>query len=185
MLSNSTNISALHAAGIVGTWDTDVPAGLSLLDEGAATLLAGNRALAGKPIPLDVAFGRIHPDDREWVFAAVRRVRQTGGPIAIEFRVLAATGEIRWILNRGYLTPDTRGAMRGYGAYIDTTETRRESAFVPPFAASTEADPLHLAADHCMRAHAAIRRSGDTYLAVLVEMLLFRIGRILARQHSP
>lgn len=110
-------MSALDAAGIVGTWDTDVPAGLSLLDEGAATLLAGNRALAGKPIPLDIAFGRIHPDDREWVFAAVRRVRQTGGPIAIEFRVLAAAGEIRWVLNRGHLTPDATGAMRGYGAY--------------------------------------------------------------------
>lgn len=178
-------MSALDAAGIVGTWDTDVPAGLSLLDEGAATLLAGNRALAGKPIPLDVAFGRIHPDDREWVFAAVRRVRQTGGPIAIEFRVLAAAGEIRWVLNRGHLTPDATGAMRGYGAYIDTTETRRGSPFLTPLETPMEADPLHLAADHCMRAHAAIRRSGDTYLAVLVDMLLFRIGRILARKQSP
>lgn len=177
-------MSALHAAGIVGTWDTDVPAGLSLLDEGAAALLAGNRDLAGQPIPLDVAFSRIHPDDRDWVFAAVRRVRQTGGPIAIEFRVLSATGEVRWILNRGHLTLDTTGAMRGYGAYIDTTETRWASPSLTPPDTSTDADPLHLAADHCMRAHAAIRRSGDTYLAVLVDMLLFGIGRTLARKRS-
>lgn len=185
MLSKSTNVSALEAAGIVGTWDTDVPAGLSLLDEGAAALLAGNRDLAGRPIPLDIAFGRIHPDDRAWVFAAVRRVRHTGGPIAIEFRVVTATGDIRWILNRGYLTPDATGAMRGHGAYIDTTQTRRGSPFPASSGAPPEADPLHLAADHCMRAHAEIRRSGDTDLSVLVDMLLFRIGRLLAHKQNP
>ncbi|MCJ2081857.1 hypothetical protein MKK49_11365 [Methylobacterium sp. J-090] len=82
------------------------------------------------------------------------------------------------------MTLDTTGLMHGYGAYIDTTETRRASPFTPVPEVSTDADPLHLAADHCIRAHAAIRRSGDTYLAVLVDMLLFRIGRILARRRS-
>jgi hypothetical protein len=179
MLSETTDVFALQAAGIVGTWNTDVPAGLSRLDEGAAALLAGNPDLAGKPIPLDIAFARIHPDDREWVFAWVRRVREIGGPIAAEFRVVATTGEVRWILNRGYLRPDANGAMRGYGTYIDTTDAHRTPE--PPILPS-EVDPLHQAADHCIQAHAAIRRSGNTHLALVMNMLLLEIGCVLARR---
>ncbi|KQO56184.1 diguanylate cyclase [Methylobacterium sp. Leaf87] len=182
MLSAMTSVFAPEAAGIVGTWNTDVAAGLSLLDEGAAALLAGNPDIAGKPIPLDVAFARIHPDDREWVFAWVRHVREIGGPVAAEFRVLTASGEIRWILNRGHLHRDATGVMRGHGTYIDTTDAHR--ALAPPDV-EADTDPLHQAADHCMRAHAAIRRSGDTHLALMVDMLLLEIGCVLARRSRP
>lgn len=112
----STATSALQDAGFVGTWDTDVLAGRSVLDAGAATLLSGNPSFAGKPLPLDVALGRIHPEDRGWVFDRIRKVRRTGGLVSLEFRVLSATGEVRWILNRGRLAPDTGGALRGRGA---------------------------------------------------------------------
>lgn len=180
----ATNAIALRAAGIVGTWNTDVAAGLSLLDEGAAAALTGNPELAGKPIPLEVVFDRIHPEDRDWVFAWVRRVRRTGGPIAAEFRILTMTGEIRWILNRGYLTLDTTGSMRGHGTYIDTTDIRHLLAGASLPVASTDEDPLHRAADCCIQAHAAIQRSGDTYLALLMNMLLLAIGRVLARNST-
>jgi hypothetical protein len=175
------NVFALQAAGIVGTWNTDVGAGLSLLDEGAATLLAGNAKLAEQPISLEVAFACIHPEDRDWVFAWVRHARQAGGPIAAEFRILTSSGEVRWILNRGYLSRDTAGVMRGYGIYIDTTATR-QAVSVPPAVTSGDEDPIHQAADHGLRAHAAIRRSGDPYLTVLANAFLMGIGYALARR---
>lgn len=89
---------ALEAAGIIGTWQTDVAAGRSILDDGAAALMAGDAGLAGKPLTLDVALGRIHPDDRDWVFAQIRRARRAGGPFAAEFRVHGPDG-VRWVLN--------------------------------------------------------------------------------------
>lgn len=181
MVSATMNGVALQAAGIIGTWNTDVGAGLSRLDQGAATLLAGNAKLAEQPISLEVAMACIHPEDRDWVFARIRHARATGGSIAAEFRILAGSGEVRWILSRGYLERDAAGVMRGYGIYIDTTATH-PAASASPVTASEDDDPIHQAAEYGLRAHAAIRRSGDPYLNVLANALLVGIGYALARK---
>ena len=182
MTSIAASDPALRAAGIIGIWDTNVPAGLSVLDEGAARLLAGNVDLAGRPIPLDIALGRTHPDDRDWVFDRIRRVRRTGGSTSTEFRIVTETGEVRWILNRGYLAPDTNGVMRGRGAYIDTTDTHRGSFQVVGADRSAEPDPLIEAVDLCIEAHKAVGRVGDRGLLRLSELMLFEIGRTIARR---
>ncbi len=92
MLLASTAAPALQAAGLIGTWNTDVSAGRSVLDLGAASVLAGNPGLVGKPVPLDVALGRIHPEDRDRVFDTIQHLRQTGGSVAIAFRILTGAG---------------------------------------------------------------------------------------------
>jgi hypothetical protein len=175
----TTAVPALQAAGFVGIWNTDVPAGRSVLDAGAATLLAGNASLAGHPLPLDVALGQIHPEDRRWVFGKIGRVRQTGGPVSLEFRVLTVTGEIRWILNRGCLAVDATGVLQGRGAYIDVTDLYDRPAQSP---AGAKPEHLEAAADHCIQAHAALERDGDSYLRMISGMLLLGIGRALARR---
>lgn len=173
---------ALRAAGLIGTWGTNVAAGRSVLDEGAAALLAGNAALAGQPLPLEAALARTHPDDRDWVFERIRRVRQTGGPFSAEFRILTETNEVRWVLNRGTLTRDGAGAMQGRGAYIDTTDTHR-GPFISAASLDQDAgDALATAADRCIEAHAALERGGHLDLRRLSETLLFGIGRALARR---
>ena len=171
MLLASTAAPALQAAGFVGTWDTDVPAGRSVLDDGAARMLAGDLSLAGRPLPLDVALGRVHPEDRDWVFGKIRRVRQEGGPVSLEFRVVTGTGE----------------TLRGRGAYIDITDLHSRAAAVPDGGGSPKAEPLdaeHLdaAADHCLQVHTALERHGDTYLRMISGMLLLGIGRAIARR---
>jgi hypothetical protein len=181
MVLASTEASALQAAGFVGIWDTDVPAGRSVLDAGAAALLAGDPDLAGTPLPLDAALGRIHPDDRNWVFGRIRRVRETGGPVSLEFRIVTGTGETRWILNRGALAPDATGALRGCGAYIDVTDLHTHGGPLPAGGAA-RTDDLDAAADHGIRIHAALERYGDTYLRTVSGMLLLGIGRALARR---
>lgn len=172
--------SALLAAGFVGTWDTDVPAGRSILDEGAAESRAGDVGLAGQPVPMEMALRRMHPDDRGWVFDRIRRARHTGGPFSAEFRVLTGTGEVRWVLDRGTLALDETGAMRGSDVYIDTTNTHRGS--LPPDHSNElcETDPLIVAADRCIEAHAAIGLIGDRKLQRLSDLMLFAIGRALA-----
>lgn len=184
MMLRVTTDTALIAAGFVGTWNTNVVAGRSILDEGAASLLAGNISLAGKPLPLEAALACTHPEDRTWVFERIRQVRQTGGPFSAEFRVITATGDIRWVLNRGTLVHDHTGMMQGSGAYIDTTDTHA-GAFIP--AASLpqiKDDPLITAADRCIEAHAAIQRSDRPDLRYLTEALLSGIGRALAQRRG-
>ncbi|SFL71279.1 PAS domain-containing protein [Methylobacterium pseudosasicola] len=176
----STAASALEDAGFVGTWDTDVLAGRSVLDAGAAALLSGDSSLAGKPLPLDVALGRVHPEDRGWVFDRIRAVRRTGGPVSLEFRVLSETGHVRWILNRGRLAPDSLGSLRGRGAYIDVTDLYAGPSPSANGDASSQAKQLEAAADHCIRVHSALERYGNENLRLISSMLLLGIGRALA-----
>ncbi|MEE7505025.1 PAS domain-containing protein [Methylobacterium mesophilicum] len=186
MVLASTAASALQAAGFVGIWDTDVRAGRSVLDTGAASLMAGDPGLAGTPLPLDAALGRIHPADRDWVFGRIRHVRQTGGPVSLEFRVVTGTGETRWILNRGCLTADPDGLLHGRGAYIDVTDLHRHGIQTGVMegevgGAAGGAD-LNAAADHGIQIHAALERHGDPFLRSVSGMLLLGIGRALARR---
>ncbi len=176
--------SALRAAGVIGLWNTNVPAALSILDEGAATLMAGNAALAGRPLPLEIALGQIHPDDRDWVFDRIRRVRRTGGPVSAEFRVVTGEGQVRWVLNQGSLAPDESGAMQGCGAYIDTTDHHGPAFWASSPGDLSGTDPLIAAADLTLDAHGAITQSGDRRLRHYSDMLLFEIGRVLARRMS-
>ncbi|MCJ2125331.1 PAS domain-containing protein [Methylobacterium sp. J-077] len=180
----STAASALQDAGFVGTWDTDVLAGRSVLDAGAAALLSGDSSFAGKPLPLDVALGRIHPEDRGWVFDRIRTVRRTGGMVSLEFRVLSETGHVRWILNRGRLAPDPVGALRGRGAYIDVTDLHAGSSPVTNGVEPAQATHLEAAADQCIRVHSALERHGDENLRLISRLLLLGIGRAIAERTS-
>jgi hypothetical protein len=182
MMFTDATAPALQAAGLIGVWNTNVVAGRSILDEGAAAILAGNPSQAGEPLPLEVALGRTHPDDRDWVFERIRRVRQTGGPFSAEFRILTPKNEVRWVLNRGTLVRDHAGAMRGRGIYIDTTDSH-SGPFLPAASLMEEPnDPLAAAADRCIEAHANLERSGHADLRRLTETLLFGIGRALAQR---
>lgn len=184
MHSIATAIPALHAAGLIGVWNTNVAIGRSEIDEGAAALLAGDSSLAGKPIPLEVALRRIHLEDKDWVFERIRRLRLTGGPFSAEFRVLASSGEIRWVLNRGVLKRDNTGVMYGMGAYIDTTDSHGGTFISAASLNEAERDPLVRAADLCLEAHDAIKLTGDAYLRLRAEQLLKSIGQALAQRRS-
>ncbi len=117
------------------------------------------------------------------MFGKIRRVRQSGGPVSLEFRVLTGPGDVRWILNRGFLAPDPSGTLHGRGAYLDVTDLYAPQ---PPPAGHGgdpgQTDPLEAAADHGIQAHAALERHGDGYLRMLSDMLLLGIGRTLARR---
>ena len=178
---------ALQAAGLVGTWSTDVEAAQSDLDSGAAALLAGDVSLAEQPLPLEIALQRTHPDDRDWVFDRIRRLRRTGGSFSAEFRVETATRQVKWVLNLGTLVSDETGRMRGRGCYIDTTSahakpfwqggTTEQKSVIAPEAL----DPLIVASDCSIEAHEALVQLGDRTLIQASEMILWLLGRALAR----
>ena len=184
MVALAATVPALQAAGLVGIWNTDVAAGRSVLDEGAAAVMAGNADLAGQPLPLEAALGRIHPDDRDWLFGQIRQARRTGGPFSAEFRVLGEAGTVRWILNRGTISLTEGGRTQGLGAYIDTTVGHRSLSVPAALFAQGGEDPLLLATDRCIEAHTALKAGDHADLRSLSELLLTSIGRTLAQRLS-
>lgn len=174
------NNPALQAAGFIGTWQADVPTARSVLDEGAAALLVGDAELAGQLIPLEAVLCRVHSDDRLWLYERICRARRTGGSLSAEFRIVTETGDMRWILNRGNLAPDETGTMHGYGVFIDTTDSHRSPFWPIEPVEFRETDPLIVAADHYVEAHAAISQTKHGKLRRLSELMLFEIGRALA-----
>lgn len=120
---------------------------------------AGLRSIeTGRVAPMEVALGRIHADDKEWVFERIRRVRQTGGPFSAEFRVMNESGKVRWVLNRGTLIADDR-KMHGQGAYIDTTDPHSDVFISAASLNQHYDDPLIAAADHCLKMHTTLKQA--------------------------
>jgi PAS domain S-box-containing protein len=66
----------------------------------------------------------IHPDDREGVKEAVARATDHTRPFVLEYRIVRADGEVRWVLDRGQLVPGAAGRLWLDGALFDITERR-------------------------------------------------------------
>ena len=45
----------------------------------------------------------VHPDDRDDLLAQIAECMETRHPFAVEYRILRADGEMRWVLDRGQL----------------------------------------------------------------------------------
>jgi PAS domain S-box-containing protein len=67
----------------------------------------------------------IHPDDRDEVDARVRAATDRDEPYGLEYRIVRADGEVRWVLERGRRAVDAQGAEWLDGVIFDVTERRR------------------------------------------------------------
>jgi PAS domain S-box-containing protein len=65
----------------------------------------------------------VHPDDRDRVHEAVAKAVD-GEPFVLEYRIVRADGEIRWVLDRGHLLSAAGGRLWCDGAIFDITERR-------------------------------------------------------------
>jgi len=64
----------------------------------------------------------IHPDDKERVWAGVQQAVEGGSPFEMEYRILALSGEIRWVWERGQsVGPDKQGRDLLEGFIMDVT----------------------------------------------------------------
>ena len=66
----------------------------------------------------------IHRDDRAGALAAVAGVCGGDAPFVLEYRIVRADGDIRWVLDRGQLVPGPGGRLWLDGAIFDVTERR-------------------------------------------------------------
>lgn len=182
--------AALDASGVVGTWDWDPVSHRVRYDRGAAELLAGDAALAGRDLAFPEAMAGIHPDDRPWLTSEVARAMRTGGLVLSEYRAGILSGNPRWVLSRGRVFHDPHGRpIRSTGILIDITEGRASEAGYVVGAAALSSDlpeepALLRAADLCIALRAELGGDGSEALRGMVDRLLFQFGREIARMRD-
>jgi PAS domain S-box-containing protein len=115
--------SALEASRM-GTWDWDICTGKI---EWSPNLESMFGMAAGE---FDGSFemfaSRLHPEDYDFVLAAVDRAVATGEDYAVELRVVLPDGTIRWTLSQGKVFYDSQGQpVRMAGNDLDISERKR------------------------------------------------------------
>ena len=118
--------SALDAAGVVGTWETDLRTGIVCLRGSLAGLVGIESKRAAGGVALSTFFEGIHIDDRQRVSALVGIAHRSAGRFEAEFRTIGRDGCVRWVAARGQVEADSHGhGWRCMGVAVDVTDTRR------------------------------------------------------------
>jgi serine phosphatase RsbU (regulator of sigma subunit)/PAS domain-containing protein len=113
---------AMDAAGI-GSFDLDLASGHLSWDERLVRMFGHDLAGFGETIM--ALLGRVHPDDRPHVDAALHDAGTSGGDLDTEFRIVLPHRETRWVVVRGKALRDESGKpVRILGAAHDTTDQR-------------------------------------------------------------
>ena len=66
----------------------------------------------------------VHPDDVDEVLEGVARSSEHHEPFVLEYRIVRADGEVRWVLDRGQPVTGPGGRLWVDGAIFDITERR-------------------------------------------------------------
>lgn len=66
----------------------------------------------------------IHPEDRAYVERSVAQAVDAGQAFGLEYRIVRADGEVRWVLERGQAEDGGHGRLRLHGAIFDITVRR-------------------------------------------------------------
>jgi PAS domain S-box-containing protein len=95
--SEALRREALDAAEI-GTWSIRLPDGERVWDENFRRLFG---IAADAPATLDVLHKVVHPADLDLVVTTTEGLLQAETPVSVDFRVIAANGEVHWLRSRG------------------------------------------------------------------------------------
>ena len=110
-------------AGEIGLWSRDIRSGELWAN---AALRSTLRLDAHGSLCFDDVLSRVHPDDRDRVFAELERAESAGQPLQIEYRMQFSDGTQRWVLARGRRMVDRHAKdSRRMGVVLDITERKR------------------------------------------------------------
>jgi PAS domain S-box-containing protein len=101
----------------------------------------------------------IHPDDRPKIQQALNQASDEREPFGLEYRIVRADGEVRWVLDRGQLVSGAGGRLWCDGAIFDVTERRAaEEAVRRREIEAARAEELHASRARIVAAADAARR---------------------------
>jgi PAS domain S-box-containing protein len=110
-------------AGDLGLWSRDLAGGAMWANPQTRALLGVE---PNAQLTLTDVLGRIHPEDRAGVIAAVEDAHRQGTPFQAEYRIRRPDGTERWLFARGRSVTGMRGEhMHRMGVMLDITDRRR------------------------------------------------------------
>ena len=173
---------ALEASCVVGTWNWDHARGVITYDLGAARLLAGDPALAGREISGVSAAAAVHPEDRDWLAAHMKQAARTGGLVLAEYRVQTPDGSVRWLLSRGRTYQDAAGhPLRSNGILIDITEMHDGGERYILGSPLVSQHPLERAANLAIALKQVLGTDASSEAHTATDLVLFSLGRMIAQ----
>jgi PAS domain S-box-containing protein len=120
-------IDEMERIGHVGSWEWDLRT--SRIGWSPEQLRIHGLTEAEAPRTFDEFLQLVHPDDRDWVVEECTRLRETGEPFSIGYRIVRPDGSVRELHARGQMLPDATGEMRRMvGTALDVTERRQTEA---------------------------------------------------------
>ncbi|WP_407316120.1 PAS domain-containing protein [Pseudomonas sp. nanlin1] len=121
---NSVELALALKAGGFGTWNLALE---NLQLACSATCKQNFGRDPARPFTYADLLACIHPDDRERMARAVQASIAEGGDYDIEYRIITATGEVRWVAVRGQPLLGPEGQVtRMAGVSQDITERKRQ-----------------------------------------------------------
>jgi PAS domain S-box-containing protein len=127
---------ALSAAGMVGTFDTDLRSETVYSDSRFATMFSVDPEKGESGAPLANYLAGIHPEDVERVKKAIGQAVVTGEKCLLEYRVLGKDGTVRWLEVHGQCLYDQAGKpWRMPGVAVDITERKQAELAIGRLAA--------------------------------------------------
>jgi PAS domain S-box-containing protein len=131
--------NALQAAGMIGTFDTDLRLGLVYSDARFATMFSVDPEKGESGVPLANYLAGIHPDDVKLVNKGIEQAITTGEKCVLEYRVRSKDGTVRWLEVHGRCFYDESGKpWRMSGAAVDITDRKRAELAIERLAAIVE-----------------------------------------------
>jgi PAS domain S-box-containing protein len=123
LLALTSGLREAQALAHIGSWEWDIRRDLVTWSDELYRIYGLDPA-AG---PVDYAryLESIHPEDREFVSATVRRAQEEQRPYAFEHRVLRPDGSVRMVAGRGRVLVEGGEPVKMLGTAQDVTEQRQ------------------------------------------------------------
>lgn len=116
-------------AGLVGSWIWDVNDNVLQADAGLANMFGVKEDEALSGLPLETFVASIHKDDRDEVVKAIEATVDHKNTFEMEYRVVDAKGNVRWVIARGSVERDKKGkAIKFPGVMIDISSRKNAEA---------------------------------------------------------
>lgn len=125
LLENSERLRLALEAGRIATWNWDPSSDLAQWDDRIYTMLG---LLPGAiPPSVEKFFSFVHPEDREFFTNQLSSAVEQGGQFDVEFRIIDASGEERWLVSKGKMFTERAEGPRLIGLSYDITELKQSS----------------------------------------------------------
>lgn len=134
---------ALHAVGFLGSSVNDFRANRAVVSGRILDFLGLTSASKGR-FTMKELTAAVHPEDQEWLREVFGRTVVVGSHLVLEYRVLARSGECRWLHERATVTGvDAQGHLKKkIGVFFDVTDFRAAGGRAMSNYKASLADPM-------------------------------------------